>query len=56
LPKSCILADGSFSVIGGQVAVYDGKGHNGVLYYFLSPDQVFDRRCVPRASARKNLA
>jgi cyanophycinase len=33
---------GSFSVIDGQVALYDGKRHNGALYYFLSPGQVFD--------------
>jgi cyanophycinase len=33
----------SFEVIGrGQVAIYDGNRHNGALYYFLSPGQVFN--------------
>src|SRR5213080_494882 len=31
----------SFEVLGGQVAIYDGKQHNGNSYYFLSPGQVF---------------
>jgi cyanophycinase len=34
----------SAAVIGGQVAVYDGKQHNGAAYYFLSPGQVFNLR------------
>jgi cyanophycinase len=32
----------SFGVLGGQVAVYDGKQHDGNLYYFLSPGQAFN--------------
>lgn len=40
---AAILVHGnSFKVIGGQVAIYDGNRHNGALYYFLSPGQVFD--------------
>jgi cyanophycinase len=32
----------SFEVIGGQVGIYDGKQHEGSLYYFLSPGQIFN--------------
>ena len=32
----------SFEVLGGRVGIYDGKQHNGNLYYFLSPGQVFN--------------
>jgi cyanophycinase len=33
----------SFEVIGrGRVAITDGKSHNGIPYYFLSPGQTFD--------------
>ncbi len=32
----------SFEVIGGQVAIYDGKEHDGALYYFLSPQQTLN--------------
>ncbi len=32
----------SLEVIGGQVAIYDGKEHDGALYYFLSPKQTFN--------------
>src|SRR5260370_32434688 len=32
----------SFEVIGGQVAVYDGKEHDGAPYFFLSPEQTLN--------------
>jgi len=32
----------SFEVIGGQVAIYDGKVHDGAPYYFLSPKQTLN--------------
>lgn len=32
----------SFEVIGGQVAIYDGKEHDGAPYYFLSPKQTLN--------------
>jgi len=32
----------SFFVVGGQVAIHDGKQHNGESYYFLSSGQAFD--------------
>jgi hypothetical protein len=40
-------------VIGGQVAIYDGKEHDGALYYFLSPKQTFNlkTRAVEHGSA-----
>jgi cyanophycinase len=31
-----------FTVVGGQVAIHDGKEHDGALYYFLSPGQTFN--------------
>jgi cyanophycinase len=43
----------SLEVIGGQVAIYDGKEHDGASYYFLSPGQTFNlkARTVGQASA-----
>jgi cyanophycinase len=32
----------SFFVVGGQVAIHDGKQHDGVPYYFLSSGQSFN--------------
>jgi cyanophycinase len=32
----------ALKVIGGQVAIYDGKEHDGALYHFLSPEQTFN--------------
>lgn len=32
----------SFFVIGGQVAVHDGKPHDGAGYFFMSPGQSYD--------------
>jgi cyanophycinase len=32
----------SFFVVGGQVAIHDGKQHQGSSYYFLSSGQAFD--------------
>ncbi len=32
----------SFEVIGGQVAIYDGKEHDGAPYYFVSPKQTLN--------------
>ena len=32
----------SLEAISGQVAIYDGKEHDGALYYFLSPGQTFN--------------
>jgi cyanophycinase len=32
----------SFEVVGGQVAIYDGKEHDGAPYYFLSPKQTLN--------------
>jgi len=34
----------SFSVVDGQVAIHDGKDHDGALYYFLSSGQNFNLR------------
>lgn len=31
-----------FTVMGGQVAIHDGKNHDGASYYFLSSGQTFD--------------
>jgi cyanophycinase len=31
-----------FKVIGGRVTIYDGKQHDGLSYYFLSPEQTFN--------------
>jgi cyanophycinase len=43
----------SFEVIGGQVAIYDGKEHDSAPYYFLSPKQTFNlkTRTVDHGSA-----
>jgi cyanophycinase len=43
----------SLQVIGGQVAIYDGKEHDGTFYYFLSPGQTFNlkTRAVDHGSA-----
>src|SRR5713101_5596151 len=43
----------SLEVIGGQVAIYDGKEHDGAFYYFLSPGQTFNlkTRAVDHGSA-----
>ena len=42
----------SFFVVGGQVAVHDGKQHDGAAYYFLSSGQAFDlkNRSLDKAS------
>jgi len=42
----------SFFVVGGKVAVHDGKQHDGAAYYFLSPGQAFDlkNRSLDKAS------
>ncbi len=42
-----------FEVVGGQVAIHDGKEHDGALYYFLSPGQAFNlkTRTVTNAAA-----
>ena len=32
----------SFLVVSGQVAIHDGKEHDGALYYFLSSGQTFN--------------
>ncbi len=32
----------SFFVVGGQVAIHDGKMHDGGLYYFLSSGQSYN--------------
>jgi cyanophycinase len=32
----------SFFVVGGQVAIHDGRNHNGIPYYFLSSSQSFN--------------
>lgn len=37
-----VVHGNSFEVLSGQVAIYDGKQHNGTFYYFLSPGQVFN--------------
>jgi cyanophycinase len=37
-----IVHGNSFFVVGGQVAIHDGKLHNGSPYYFLSTGQSFD--------------
>ena len=34
----------SFFVVGGQVAIHDGKEHDGALYHFLSSGQAFNLR------------
>jgi cyanophycinase len=43
--KAAIVVHGdSFFVVGGQVAIHDGKDHDGAGYYFLSPEQAFNLR------------
>ena len=37
-----VVHGNSFVVLGGQVAIHDGKDHDGALYYFLSQGQTFD--------------
>jgi cyanophycinase len=44
-----------FSVMGGQVAIHDGKDHDGALYYFLSPGQTFDLKTRSVAPAESLL-
>jgi cyanophycinase len=41
-----------FSVMDGQVAIHDGKNHDGARYYFLSPGQTFDLKARSLGSAR----
>jgi cyanophycinase len=36
-----VVRGGSFFVVGGQVAIHDGRTHNGANYYFLSSGQAF---------------
>ena len=41
--KAAIVVHGdSFFVVGGQVAIHDGKDHDGAGYYFLSSGQAFN--------------
>jgi cyanophycinase len=41
--SAAIVAHGdSFFVVGGQVAIHDGREHNGAPYYFLSSGQAFN--------------
>jgi cyanophycinase len=41
--SAAIIVHGDlFTVVGGQVAIHDGKEHDGALYYFLSPGQTFN--------------
>lgn len=37
-----VVHGNTFTVLGAQVAIHDGKDHDGALYYFLSPGQAFD--------------
>jgi cyanophycinase len=37
-----VVHGNAFFVVGGQVAIYDGKDHDGAHHYFLSPGQAFD--------------
>jgi hypothetical protein len=48
----------SFEVVGGQVAVHDGKEHEGAPYYFLSPGQTLNvkTRAVEQTLARNTPA
>ncbi len=46
----------SFKVVGvGQVAIHDGKDHDGALYYFLSPGQTFNLKMRTVATAAESL-
>ena len=44
-----------FNVMGGQVAIHDGKDHDGALYYFLSSGQTFDLKTRSVAPAQSLL-
>jgi cyanophycinase len=48
----------SVEVVGGQVAVHDGKEHEGAPYYFLSPGQTLNlkTRAVEQTLARNTPA
>jgi cyanophycinase len=52
--STAIIVHGDlFTVVGGQVAIHDGKERDGALYYFLSPGQTFNlkTRAVENGSA-----
>jgi cyanophycinase len=53
-----IVHGDSFEVVGGQVAVHDGKEHEGAPYYFLSPGQTLNlkTRAVEQTLARNTPA
>ncbi len=44
-----------FSVLGGQVAIHDGRDHDGALCYFLSPQQTFNLKARTVANAAESL-
>lgn len=44
-----------FTVMDGQVAIHDGKDHDGALYFFLSPGQTFDLKTRSVAPAQSLL-
>lgn len=44
-----------FTVMGGQVAIHDGKDHDGELYYFLSSGQTFNLKTRSAASPSETL-
>jgi len=57
--STAIVVHGSqFTVIGvSKVAIHDGRDHNGLMFYFLTPGQKFDlakRAPVPTSAAAGN--
>jgi len=44
-----------FKVVGGQVAIHDGRDHDGALYYFLSPEQIFNLKTRTVATSTESL-
>lgn len=44
-----------FTVMGGQVAIHDGKNHDGAAYYFLSSGQTFNLKTRSITNSAESL-
>jgi cyanophycinase len=57
--NAAIIVHGNlFEVLGGQVAIHDGRNHDGTGYYFISPGQTFDlkTKAVARAATTESIS
>ena len=50
-----VVHGNSFFVVGGQIAIHDGKDHSGLSYYFLRPGQAFDWKTRTAAADDSSL-